>query len=403
MIIQRKVISDVEKVLRRREIVALVGLRQVGKSTIMEYFYNKVKGKKVFLTLDDFDILRLFEDNLDLFIEKYVSGKDYLFIDEVQYAKDSGKRLKLIYDKYKIKIFISGSSKSELAIHSLKYLVGRVFIFDCYPLSLKDIIGFEEENSFIFSKIRNSGDFGIIKDKLESFLIYGGYPEVYLEKNSEIKREILKNIKNTYLLKEISEILNYKNLREFEDILRKLAIQDGQILNKNSYAKQLGIHNNRVGEIIDTLNKTGVLYFVEPYLRNKSKEIIKSKKTYFADLGFKNILINNFNKLKFRYDKGEIYENFILSYMVNLGYKVNYWNYRNLYEVDFVIERDGEVIPIEVKSDVLKKATVSMKRFIDEFRPKKFYVFCENVDGEIRHGDTRIIFTNYLNVFKIFS
>lgn len=404
MFIQRDIVKDIENVLKRKEIIAIVGARQIGKTTIMDYFYEKVKtSKSNFITFDDLDVLNLFENNINLFIEKYVLGKEFLFIDEIQYSKNSGRYLKLIYDKYKIKIFISGSSKSEVAIHSLQYLVGRVFIFECYPLSFKNFIDFfSKENSFLFSKMRKFEDFAILEKKFSEYLKFGGYPEVILEKRVGVKKEILRNIKNTYLLKEIRGVLNYRDLSEFENMLKKLALQDGKILNKSSVAMDLGIHNNKIREIIDVLEKTTILNVVRPYLSNKSKELIKSPKTYLFDLGFKNSIINNFNGLDLKQDKGEIYENFILNSFVKAGLSVNFWNYRSLHEMDFVVEGEGGVFGFEVKSKVKgAKISSSLKKFIDLNKVKRVYVFCENLDAKKKYNGCEIVFTHYLNVFWI--
>ncbi len=404
MFIHRELVGKIQKAIRRKEIIAIVGARQVGKTTIMKYFYENLKtNKSDFISFDDLDVLNLFDDNIKLFIEKYVVGKEFLFIDEIQYSKNSGKFLKMIYDKYKIKIFISGSSKSEVAIHSLQYLVGRVFIFECYPFSFREFLSFvSKDNLFLLSKKRKQDDFKIIRKVVLEYLKFGGYPEVVLERDLEMKKEILRNIKNTYLLKEIRDVLNYRDLSEFENVLKKLALQDGKLLNKSSVAVDLGIHNNKIREIINVLEKTTILNMVAPYLSNKSKELIKSPKSYLFDLGFKNSIINNFNGLNLRQDKGEIYENFILNSFVKAGLKVNFWNYKNLHEMDFVVEGERGVFGFEIKSKLSDdKVTVSMKKFIDSNKVKRIYVFCENIDTTRKYKKCEVVFTNHLNVFWI--
>lgn len=403
MLFHREILKNIEKSIKRKEIIALVGARQIGKSTILNHFYERLKTPQSnFISFNDLGILNLFQENTPIFIEKYVEGKDFLFIDEIQYAEDSGKILKLIYDKYPIKIFISGSSKSDIAIKSIKYLVGRVFIFNLSPLDLFEILYSRDENKFLFKKLRNTEDFNLIKENFKTFLKFGGYPEVILTEDKELKKQILTNIKDTYLLKEIKDVLGYRNFSDFERILKIIALNDGKILNKNSISNDLGIHNNKIKEMIDVLEKTSILNVIRPFLKNKSKEIIKSPKTYLLDIGFKNVLINNFNSIDLRQDKGEIYENFILNSLLKRGFEVTYWNYKNLYEMDFVINKDGNTFGFEIKSK-LKDNTLSKstKKFIEEYNPKKVFVLSENFDSNTSYKNSEVIFTNHLNIFYI--
>jgi len=271
-----------------------------------------------------------------------------------------------------------------------------------HPLDIFEILISKNKNTFLFNKIRKNDEFELIKEDFENYLIFGGYPEVILEKNIQLKKQILSNIKNTYLLKEVKDILGYKEIFEFENILKFLAINDGKILNKNSISMNFGIHNNKVKEIIEILEKTAILHVLHPYLKNKSKELIKSPKTYLFDLGFKNILIKNFNELSLRQDKGEIYENFILNILIKNGLDVKYWNYKKTYEMDFVVESEKGLIGFEIKSKLTStKISKSIKKFIDENKPKKIYVLCENIDQKKEYKNCPIIFTNHLNIFKI--
>lgn len=403
MIIKRDIFENLKKNLNRKEIIALVGSRQVGKTTLMRELEKDIKGESTFLTFENLDDLRLFEEDINYFIKKYVENKKYLFIDEFQYAKNGGQKLKFIYDTKDIKIIISGSSQPELAIHSLQYLVGRVFIYEIFPLTFKEYLNYNSiQDNFLLNEISSQERFSYIKNYFEDYLIFGGYPKVILEKTKEDKIAVLSNLVNSYLLKEIKDILEYKNIYEYENMLKKLAMQDGSILNKNSISQDLGIHNNKVAEMINILEKTYILGVTRPFLKNKSKELIKSPKTYIQDLGFKNSLIKNFNEINLKTDKGEIYENFIYNAALKNDIKLNFWNLQNRNEIDFVYEYNGQTYGFEVKSKLKDdKLTNSMKKFIEMFNPKVLYIFNENIDSEYEFEKTRIIFTNYLNIFYI--
>ncbi len=142
MYISRILEKEIRKCLNKREIIAVIGARQSGKTTLLRHFYENLKNA-VFLDFEDRQTLELFSEDINSFIELYVKKHDYVFIDEFQYAKEGGKNLKYIYDNSKAKIIISGSSASELSIQSIKFLVGRIFVFTLYPFSFEEFLNYK--------------------------------------------------------------------------------------------------------------------------------------------------------------------------------------------------------------------------------------------------------------------
>ena len=133
--IERELESEMKKYLNVKEIIAVVGTRQCGKTTLINKLLDEIekKGKKIKrVSFDNVKELTIFENDIDSFIDLNVKKFDYLFIDEVHYSKEGGKKLKYIYDNYNIKVIISGSSAPEISIQSLKHLVGRIFLFYLY-------------------------------------------------------------------------------------------------------------------------------------------------------------------------------------------------------------------------------------------------------------------------------
>ncbi len=132
MYIKRKLEGTILDYLEAPEIIAIIGPRQAGKTTLAEQIVNSLpKANKI--SFEDPSLLHLFEHGTEDFMRAHVNGFDYLFIDEFQYARQGGKILKRIYDAKKIKIIISGSSAVDLSIHAVKYLVGRILVFNLYP------------------------------------------------------------------------------------------------------------------------------------------------------------------------------------------------------------------------------------------------------------------------------
>ncbi|HID09603.1 TPA: hypothetical protein EYP13_05210, partial [Candidatus Micrarchaeota archaeon] len=112
--------------LSNPEIIALLGARQVGKTTLMRHLFRNLPGQKVFLDFEDPEALSLFDEDIRSFAGLYVEGKDYVFLDEFQYSRQGGKHLKFLYDRYPAKFMISGSSSLDVALKTAGALVGRV-------------------------------------------------------------------------------------------------------------------------------------------------------------------------------------------------------------------------------------------------------------------------------------
>ncbi|MBU2081095.1 AAA family ATPase, partial [Patescibacteria group bacterium] len=151
MYIQRQIKDDILKYLNSPEIIAIVGPRQSGKTTVIKRIYQNLSDA-IFLTFEDQQTLSLFEKNIKEFIQTYVVGKKYVFIDEFQYAQHGGKLLKYIYDTNHTKIIISGSSAIDLTIKAIKFLVGRVFVLNMFPLNFSEYLFYRDKN---FYKIYN--------------------------------------------------------------------------------------------------------------------------------------------------------------------------------------------------------------------------------------------------------
>ena len=132
MYVRRTLEMKVRKFLKRPEILAIIGPRQAGKTTLMKMIHEKLP-QSTFISFEDARILGLFEHEIDQFAETYVRGRNYLFIDEFQYAAHGGKRLKYLFDHFTTKIVISGSSVADLTIQAIKYLVGRIIVIELFP------------------------------------------------------------------------------------------------------------------------------------------------------------------------------------------------------------------------------------------------------------------------------
>jgi len=401
MYIERELEGEINKYLTKKEIIAIIGPRQCGKTTLMKHIFKKLK-KAIFIDFEDREKLELFAEDIDSFIELYVKGYDYLFIDEFQYAKNGGKNLKYIYDNNKTKIIISGSSATELSIQSIKYLVGRIFVFNLFPLSFLEYLNYK--NKKLYSLCLKKRISEPIEKKLnkiyEEFLIYGGYPRVVLSETNEEKETVLKNIYNTYFLKEIKEILNLTTDYKLSKLIHALSLQIGGIIN---YHKLSGITDFDYKALLNHLNileKTFICKLIKPFYSNKRLELTKAPKIYFIDSGLANSISKNFKRVKERADKGKLNENFIASELIKKEIELKYWRTKSKAEVDFVLEKP-EITAVEVKSyKTGMRIGKSLISFIDKYSPKKAFVISSKDKGERKYKKTKVIF---LQPYKLIS
>jgi predicted AAA+ superfamily ATPase len=279
--------------------------------------------------------------NLDI-IKEFAYGYNLIVIDEAQKIKNIGENVKLAVDNIEgVKFILTGSSSFELIGKIGEPLVGRKKTLNLFPFSLKEI----GQRLNVFE----------IKQNIEDFLVFGMYPRVFLAESRKDKIEVINELVNSYLLKDILKFEGIKKSSFLLKILRLLAFQVGSEVSFNEIANNCDLDVKTVQRYIDLLEKNFILYKVGAFSRNLRKEITKKKKYYFYDNGVINSLISNFNSLELRDDLGRLWENFIFIERL----KKNFYNeeYLNSYfwrsisgkEIDLVEEKDGKISAYEFK------------------------------------------------------
>jgi len=408
MYIERKIEPLILGYLEKKEIIAIVGPRQAGKTTLLKNIQARLENS-IFLSFEDREDLELFEQDIKGFAKKYLHHK-YIFIDEFQYSKNGGKLLKYLFDTFPDnKIIISGSSAIDLTIHAIKYLVGRVLVFNLYQLDFEEFLKFKDDNLFriyadnkkiVDLKNNKIGALSISKNIieqfnkiLEEFIIWGGYPRVVLAETEEEKKIILKNIYNTYFLRDVKDLLGLADDFKLSRLLRALSVQIGQLIAYNELGDVSGYDYITLKKYINILEKTFICKTIRPFFVNKRTEIVKNPKVYFFDTGLRNYAINDFNKLENRLDKGFLYENFIATQFIKYDMEINFWRTKSDSEVDFVFEVNNERIPLESKSNFSKtKISKSLTTFMGEYEPSFAVIANESLCEIVDMNKTRVYF-----------
>jgi len=292
--IPRKIQTLVEKTwFHSGKIVLLLGARQVGKTTLIKSFQFS---DALYLNCDLDEHLEIIDTTSLLTIQKTLSDYHTLIIDEAQRLTNPGLTLKIIYDNFPgIKILATGSSSFELKNRLSDTLTGRYLDFILYPISVSEAATSEN-----------------YKPYLSDLLLYGGYPEIYIQKDNNFKKKLLEKIIESYLFKDILSFSRVRNSLALKNLTRALAYQIGSEINENELANRLKIDRKTVLSYLDILEKSFIIIRLYPYSRNPRREIGRRYKVYFVDLGLRNALIGDFNSLNVRSDSGALWENFLV-------------------------------------------------------------------------------------------
>ena len=350
MLINRSILTSLEKHLFKKKVLILTGPRQVGKTTLVKTLVDKQKLPYLWLNGDEPNIPILFSGINSREIKQLAGKNKIIVIDEAQRIKDIGLKLKLAIDNFPdLQIIATGSSSFELANEMNEPLTGRKFEYTLYPFSfgeLKDFHGTLEENM-----------------QLKNRLVYGAYPEVI--NHPEESKETLNWLSDSYLYKDLFQMESIKKPELLVKLLQSLAWQIGSEVSYNEIATTIGSDPKTVEKYIGLLEKTFVVFRLHALSRNLRNEIKKSRKIYFYDNGIRNAIINNFNPIDIRQDVGALWENYLISERLKFSeYNRIYsnkffWRTKQQQEIDYIEERDGKMWAYEFKYSPNKNPRLS--------------------------------------------
>lgn len=340
--------DDLDRVLGKNRVLILYGPRQVGKTTLLEKFLQQGKYK---YKLDSGDNIRVQEvlgsRDFNRILE-YVEGYELIAIDEAQEVPNIGTALKIIIDQSPETIVIAtGSSSFELAQKVGEPLTGRKKTIVLYPLSHKELLAENNKHE--------------LREQLENFLLFGAYPEVLSQRTRQEKILLLRELVESYLLRDVLAHERIKSPKMLLKLLKLLAFQVGSEVSMNELGTKVGIDTKTVGRYLDLLQKCFVIVPLGGFSRNLRKEVVSKFKYYFLDNGIRNAVIVQFNTLANRNDLGALFENFIVTERLKKQAYENFYGNRYFWrtysgqEIDLIEEIDGELFAYEMKWSNKKK------------------------------------------------
>lgn len=334
--ITRKIETELLNSIKDFPVLILTGARQTGKSTLLKHLFPDYK----YVTLDYPNIRSFAKEEPELFLEQY--GKNVI-IDEIQYVPELLQYIKIVVDETRDvngQFILTGSQYFPLMQGVSESLAGRVAIHNLFGISL-------EELDLI------SDDFNL--EKTFNLIFQGFFPDTIIH---HVKpQSYYSSYIQTYLERDIRQLLAVHNLSLFQNFLELLAARVGSVLNLNEISKECGISFPTAKKWCSILEITQIVYLLRPYYKNISKRVIKSPKLYFMDTGLLSYILRyqTPETLQVGPLSGNLFENLIIIELLkkknNLGinFELSFFRDSNKNEIDVILEMNGVLRLVEIK------------------------------------------------------
>jgi hypothetical protein len=410
--VNRELGADLLKAMEGNKVVFLYGPRQSGKTSLIGWLIRKLLEKGVasqninYAVMDFLDLHPLISDTRKLarllHDESGGNNKIYLFIDEIQRLDNAGILLKQLYDAHmNIQIIASGSSLLKIREKIKEHLTGRKIDFFLPPFSFLEFLraksGLPSDRIRKYD-IKETGDFvDLYGERVSSlwneYIRIGGYPEIVVSRKKI--DWLYAGLFSTYLERDVAGFLGNANYQKFQDYVRLVASEIGKIYNRQSIARAMGRDPRTIEKFEDILMVTFVIYRLTPFYTNIRKELSRAPRFYFWDTGFRNFILG---EAKNTTVTGSLLENGVVSEAQKISQNQNlllhWWRTKGGAEVDLIIKREKENIPIEIKGirEKKPKMTRSFISFIENYKPSRAYFVTSGYYGETRYKNARVYY-----------
>lgn len=399
--------------LSSQKIIAITGPRRSGKTYILYSLMQQLISagmpteRLLYINFDDPRILPCNAKDLEMFLEAYrelypeLKDKiNYIFFDEIQNVSDWEIGVRRIYDTRKFHIFITGSSSKLLSKEISTHLRGRAVDFQILPFSFKEILcakGIKVDRHTVYSSERFS-----ISKHLDTYLNTGGFPEVVLEEDHNLKIRMLKEYIETMFFRDLVERYNIKNQALVRELIKYLATNIASPFSLNAFYKWIKqsypVTKRTLINYVSALEDIGLFFLVKKFSYSLKEQVQTPRKCYIIDNGFRAAY-----GFKFSEDKGKILENTVFLELAHRKTEdplmdIFYWQDYNKREVDFVVTKGKRIETlIQVCADIgdfktKERETFSLVKISKELKCNELVVITFDYEKEEKIGNKTIIF-----------
>jgi len=351
---KRAIETKIKYLSEHFSVVLVCGARQTGKTTMLKHFAEETGGIG-YVTLDYPRVRQLAREDPELFLQQYPAP---VIIDEIQYAPELLPYIKIRADEKREKgmYYLTGSQMFHMMNKVSESLSGRAGILAMYSMSRAETEEYESR-PFLPADVKNINSDDDIISVFEK-IMRGSMPAMVTDKEL-LPEDFYGSYIQTYLERDVREIVNVKNEGKFLKFISCAAARTGQEVNADDIAKDVGIDRRTAEGWLSVLVSSGLVYLLNPYSGNTIKRIVKRPKLYFMDTGLACYLSlwNNSRALEMSSMGGAMFETYVVSEIiksyVNAGIDVRsrlfYYRDNNGKEIDLLIAENGKLYPVEIK------------------------------------------------------
>ncbi|UCF84242.1 MAG: ATP-binding protein [Desulfobacteraceae bacterium] len=363
--ISRSLEAPIHKYSKKYPVVAIVGPRQSGKTTLARHLFPDHK----YLSMENLDIRHMAQDDPRGFVDDY--GKN-IILDEIQRVPSlfSCLQERVDLDDSPASYVLTGSQQFLRMEKIIQSLAGRIITFQLYPFSFNELCAAKPDKDInsIF-KIKPEYIKGGKEIDIYRMIFTGMYPRIHDKKRDA--RKWIENYILTYIERDICSLVNVENPKLFEDFLKICASMSGQLINYTSISNSIGVSQPTVKKWISLLETSGILFVLPPHYKNFKKRIVKTPKLYFADTGVLSFLlsIRNPDELMSHPLFGNIFETFIISELYKRVFHVGekppfyFWRDKTGNEIDLIVHIGSKLLPIEIKASKTNSPVIKSNIF----------------------------------------